>query len=174
MRYLPALVLVLVLASCGDDDEPRAASVTTTVTSATTTSAACDAEPGPPLAADGTPAQVVATVGDLQIAVVDHGASVDVVSLFGVVDCELQAVQLGGSPATLAVGGSVTHGDGLRCDEDGITVLSATSDDGVTYQATSVTYRVEGTDLVEADRTSTTIEAQSDPQTLEGYYRLDC
>jgi K+-sensing histidine kinase KdpD len=53
-------------------------------------------------------------------------------------------------------------------------LLSATSDDGATYQATAVTYDVEGTDLVEVDRQASTIEAQDDPETLDGYYRLDC
>ena len=170
---VPLLVLlaaVLVLSSCGDDDDdaaPRAAAASTT-----TTTTLVECEPGSPLAADGTRATIVASVGDVQVAVVDHGASVDVVSLFR--GCSLTPVSLRGATAALPIGGTVTHGDGLRCDGDRITVLSATSDDGATYQATATTYRLEGTELVEVDRSTSTIEAQQDPDTLHAYYDLDC
>jgi hypothetical protein len=172
---LPLLLVALALGACGDDDDdaPTAQSVTTT----STTEGAEDcsgADPVPPTAADGSPAEILATVGDLQLAVVDHGASVDVVSLFVTIDCAFTPVRLDGATAALAVGGSVTHGDGLRCEDDEITVLSATSDDGATYQATAVTYEVEGTELVEVGREASMIEAQDDPETLAGYYRLDC
>lgn len=171
------VLLALVLVACGDDDDapPTAASVTTSTSTSTTEAESCaGADPVPPTAADGSAAEIVAQAGDLQLAIVDHGASVDVVSLFVTVDCALTPVQLNGATATLAVGGSVTHGDGLRCEDDDVTVLSATSDDGATYQATSTTYRVEGTELVEIDSSASTIEASDDPDTLAGYYRLDC
>lgn len=175
VRSLPAalVAVALILAGCGDDDdERRAASVTTAATAIEDDCAGAD--PVPPTAADGSQAEVVATAGEVQLAIVDRGASVDVVSLFATVDCALEAVQLDGAPATLAVGGSVNHGDGVRCEDGTVTVLSATSDDGETYQATAVTYEVDGTELVEVDREASTIDAQADPAVLDPYYRLDC
>jgi hypothetical protein len=176
VRFAPlALLLCLAIVACGDDDEPKAAGVTTTTSTSTSTDHCAGTDPATPLAADGTPAQVAATTADLTFAVVDHGASVDVVSIYVQDDtCSLVPVQLDGATAALAVGGSVTHGDGLRCTGDQVTVLSATSDDGSTYQATAITYDVDGNDLVEADRQASTIEAEQDPGTLDAYYRLDC
>jgi hypothetical protein len=176
VRFLPlALLALLGAVACSDDDDPQAAAVTTTSTTTSTTADACpDGEPDPPAAADGSPAEIVATAGDLQFAVVDHGASVDVVSLYLTVDCALEPVSLGGSVAALAVGGSVTQGDGIRCANGDVTVLSATSDDGATYQATTTTYRVDGSELIEVDTAATTIEAQTDSEALAAYYRLDC
>ena len=165
----------MVVTGCSDDDdEPRSASATTTTTTEDDGCAGADPDPPTATATDGSVAEIVATAGMVHVAIVDRGASVDVVSLFATVDCAYEAVQLGGATATLAVGGSVNHGDGLRCDGDTITVLSATSDDGETYQATATTYAVEGTQLVEVDREASTIEAQADPGALDPYYRLDC
>lgn len=174
VRLLPtALLALMVVAGCSDEeDEPRAASATTTTTADDDECAGAD--PVPPKAADGSVAEIVAIAGTVDIAIVDRGASVDVVSLFATVDCAYEPVQLGGATATLAVGGSVNHGDGLRCDGDTITVLSATSDDGETYQATATTYEVEGTQLVEVDREASTIEVQAGSGALDPYYRLDC
>jgi hypothetical protein len=178
VRFVSAvLVLTLLVACSGDDDDgPRAASATrttrptTTTSESTTTAVACDLPP--PKAADGTDAQVVATVGDVQLAIVDHGASVDVVSLFK--GCDGAQVSLAGAPAALPIGGTVTHGDGMRCENGEYTVLSATSDDGQTYQAKTTTYRLDGTALVETDTDASTIEAQQDPDALRPYYELDC
>jgi hypothetical protein len=167
LPLLAAILLLLVLGACGDDDDapPRAAGASTTTSRA-------DCELPEPSAADGTPASVVATVGDVQVAIVDHGASVDVVSLFR--GCNLTPVLLGGATAALPIGGTVTHGDGMRCTGDRITILSATSDDGATYQATTTTYRLDGADLIEVDKSASTIEAQQDPDALRPYYELDC
>lgn len=82
----------------------------------------------------------VAPVGGTPTAfvVVGSGASTSVVGLFQLVGCDLARVTIGGTrPATLAVGGTVTHLDGIRCEAGGgLTVLTATSVDGVTYSAT--------------------------------------
>jgi hypothetical protein len=168
-----ALILTLTIsAACSDDDDdstPRAAAAPRRTTTST---GGFDCDPPTPIAADGTPAEVVATIGDVQVAVVDHGASVDVVSLFR--GCDLDQVTLSGAPAALPIGGTVTHGDGLRCEPGRITVLSATSDDGATYQATATTYELDGTALVEADRHASTIEARDGADELRAYYELDC
>ena len=177
MRSVAVTAVALIAAgvSCSDDDEPRAQGASTTATSSTTVADDCaGSDLVPPTAVNGTPAEVVATSGELSFAIVDRGASVDVVSIFRTVDCALEPVNLDGAPVALSVGGSVTHGDGIRCDGDEVTVLSATSDDGSTYQATAVTYEVDGTDLVETDRDASTVEAQQDPDGLAAYYRLDC
>jgi hypothetical protein len=171
-RLLIASALLLLAACSHDGGKERAASVTTTTTRPTTSTVAC-ASPAPkPTAVDGTDAEVVATIGDVKIAVVDHGASVDVVSLFD--GCNLTPVSLGGSTAALPIGGTVTHGDGIRCDGDDFIVLSATSDDGETYQAKAVTYRLEHDTLVAAGTKASTIVAKDDPDTLRPYYELDC
>lgn len=141
------------LASCSDDDggDQRAQSATTTTTTPTST-ASVDCE--------------------LTTDVVDTGASVDVVA----VRCDGQRLTLDGQPVAFPVGGTVTHGEGVRCDSESgrVTVLSATSDDGTRYDATAVTYAVEDAALVEVDRHTSTIDATTEPGTLDPYYRLDC
>ena len=182
MRSLLAAAAVLtLLAGCSDDDDaPTAAAVTTTTTEATTSSSTtldedcAGADPVPPTTPSGEAAELVAETDDLAFAIVDRGASVEIVSVSEVVECAYRTVELDGRPATFPVGGSVTHGDGIRCTDDGITVLSATSDDGATYQATAVDYEVDDGELVETDRRASTIEAGEDPGELDGYYRLDC
>lgn len=174
MRFLPVALIALLLAGCGDDDDDQRSQAVTSTSTSTTTQECAGADTVPVTAVGGAPAEIAATAGDLTLAVVDRGASVDVVGVYRTVDCAFEPVLLGGEPATFAAGGSVTHGDGLRCEDDRITVLSATSDDGATYQATAVTYEIDGIELVEVDREASTIEAQEDPDTLDPYYRLDC
>lgn len=171
VRFLPLVLVAALLSGCGDDDddEPRAAATTTT-----TTRACAGADPVPVTAVGGAPAEIAATADDVTLALVDRGASVDVVGVFTSVDCAFVPVSIAGGAATFAVGGSVTHGDGLRCEDGRITHLAATSDDGETYQATAVTYELRETELVEVARQASTIEAQTDPGALDPYYRLDC
>lgn len=156
---------MLLAVGCSDDDdgggEQQAAG--------TTTSAAAVE------CVETEPTDVVATRGELSFAVVDTGASVDVIAVFVEAECGLARVDLDGAPTALPVGGSVTHAEGLACDDDGgLAVLSATSDDGVSFEATKVTYQVEGGELVEVDRETSTIDATVDPGALDPYYRLDC
>lgn len=173
MRVAACIVLVVALVSCGGDDhDPAAAKPRPTTTS--TTAARCSPAPTLPAAADGSPAELIATSGDVQIAIVDHGASVDVVSLFAETDCTITAITLDDAPAAFPIGGTVTHGDGLACRDGRYEVLSATSDDGATYQATSKTYRLDGTALVQVDTAASTIEAKAEPDALGAYYQLDC
>jgi hypothetical protein len=167
VRLTLIVLAAVALVSCSSDSgREHAAAVTTTSTSRPSCSLPS------PKATDGSAAKVLARRGELQVAVVDHGASVDVVSLFA--GCDAAAVTLDGSAAAFPIGGTVTHGDGLRCTAAGITALSATSDDGVTYQATTTEYRLRGATLVRGKRTASTIEAQRDPDTLRAYYELSC
>jgi hypothetical protein len=165
----PALLLAVAIGCSGDDDgggdgDQRAAATSTTSAEPCTT---------PPTASGGAPAEVVATAGGLQLAIVDQGASVDVVAIFH--GCPPEPVLIGGSRAAFPVGGTVTHGDGLACDEDGgVTVRSATSDDGATYQAVAKTYRLDGDELVLVDESASTIDANEDPDALRAHYEIDC
>lgn len=168
------LAIAVFFPSCGDDGGVSAAKSTTAAAPTSTTGAACSPAPALPPAVDGSAAEVLATVGQVRIAVVDHGASVDVVSLFIERDCALQPATIDGGPAAFPIGGTVTHGDGLVCKDDRFQVLTASSDDGVTYQATSTTYRLDGSALVQLDTSASTIEANATPDALGSYYRLDC
>jgi len=171
-RLLLACALVPLAACSHGDGKERAASVTTTTAPRTTTTEACPTPTPKPTAADGSDADVVGTFGDVKLAVVDHGASDDVVSLFE--GCNLTPVSLDGSTAALPIGGTVTHGDGIRCNGDDFIVLSATSDDGETYQAKATTYRLEHHALVATSTKASTIIAKQEADTLRGYYELDC
>jgi hypothetical protein len=52
-------------------------------------------------------------------AKVGSGASVEILGLFDVIDCELRRVTVQGEPTRIPVGGSVQHGNGIECqDED--------------------------------------------------------
>jgi hypothetical protein len=154
VRRLLGILLAggLALVGCSDSDDDdeaatttrdtttttAAASSTTTTTAATTTTCG---EPAPPPALDGTEARVLGRLdisGDGRpeiFAVVGSGASVSIVGVFGVDGCATVPVEdPAGGPFDVAVGGTVTHLDGARCESDGVTVLLATSDDGVTYR----------------------------------------
>jgi hypothetical protein len=181
VRSLLGLLLVgaLALVACGDDDDDSQAQGVTTTTAPTTSSssttstsadddACAGANPVPPAG------EVVAEAGDLVLIAEAAGSSADVVAVHGLVDCAYEQLLLGGQPAVLAYGGSVTHADGIRCDPDRLVVLSATSDDGTTYQASAVTYEVDGDELVEVDRETATIDASTQAEQLDPYYRLDC
>lgn len=170
------LVLIgVAVAACSGDDggKPRAAGVTTTTTERrTTTAEACPPGSPPPTATDGSAAEVVAKFGDVQIAIVDRGASVDVVSLFA--GCAETPVRLDGATAAFPIGGTVTHGDGIRCAGDRIVVLSTTSDDGKTYQAKATTYRLVRTTLVAGAVKAATLDSSRDADALRAYYEVDC
>jgi hypothetical protein len=169
VRLLPAVLLAtaIVLAGCGDDDDdgPRAQAVTTTTPAE---DECAGADPEPPAG------DVIATSGDLLFTSAASGASADVVSVHGLVDCAYVQLELDGRPADLAYGGTVTHGDGVRCDGQQVTVLTATSDDGVSSEASAVTYEADGATLVEVDRESATIDATTEAEALDPYYRFDC
>ena len=117
--------------------------------------------------------------GDTVFVQVGSGASVEVIGLFELDGCTLTRVTLaGGEPAAFAVGGTVTHADGLRCvrgdDGPGLEVLTATSVDGQTFSTDDRAYRLVGTELVQVGSTTGTLTSPGDADAIERHYRLDC
>ena len=149
------LVLLLLLApACSDGDDDEKAAPTTSATSTTTT------EPST------TSSATAATCFTFEE--VDRGASVTV---FGVYDCEGEPLTIDGEPAAFPVGGTVTHAEGLRCEDDQLVVLAARSDDGETYQATEQAYDVRDGALVPSDGVvASTLSAED----VQPFYELDC
>jgi hypothetical protein len=142
-----ALVLLLLVAACSDDDDTKAAGTTTSTTA--------------------TPSTTAAAATCFTFEEVDRGASVTV---FGVFDCEGEALRLAGEPAAFPVGGTVTHAEGLRCKDGDLVVRSALSDDGETYQAVERTYRVQDGELVQTGEEGSTLSAAE----VQPYYEIDC
>jgi hypothetical protein len=117
----------------------------------------------------------VATAGGSPVvfAAVGTGSSATIVGLFQLVGCELVRVMTPtAGPATYAVGGTVTHLDGLRCrDGQGIDVLSAKSVDGTTYTGTTTPIMVTGGQVTAEPPTSEDAVTESE---LRGYGGLVC
>ncbi|MEO7556504.1 MAG: hypothetical protein ABIV94_07870 [Acidimicrobiales bacterium] len=116
----------------------------------------------------------VTTIGGTPtaFAAVGVGASTTIIALFQLRSCELVRVTEGAErPATLTVGGTVTHLDGIRCEENGaLTVLSATSLDGVDYTGTASTATIDVGVLRKQPPTPQPLT----PDQLEGYGQLRC
>lgn len=86
----------------------------------------------------------------------------------------LAPLQVDGRPRLLGVGGSATHGDGFRCEDDGtLRVRAATSEDGEAFVVETVSYRVRGSALVETARGSATATGMDDPAVAAAYV-VDC
>ena len=148
-RAAVVTLLLLVVPACSGDEDGKESAVTT-VTTATMPTTAAEAEPL-----------------CFRFEPIDSGASVTVVE---VRDCEGDVLTLDGAPAAFPVGGTVTHAEGLRCEDDALVVLSALSDDGLTYQTVDERYAVEDGALVLTGEEAATKEAAE----IEAYYRLDC
>ena len=105
--------------------------------------------------------------------VVGNGASARIVGLFDLDGCDLEAVQLGGSPAEFAVGGPVLLLQGVRCEADGrVTHLGATSEDGESFTTLDLTYELRGGELVRvADASGALTSADAE---LAAYSTFDC
>ncbi|CAN5170631.1 hypothetical protein BH24ACT1_BH24ACT1_10580 [soil metagenome] len=113
--------------------------------------------------------------GETVVALTGAGASVVIIGLFQFVECALAQVSFeSGQAVELPVGGAITHGDGLRCVDEGLVRLSATSTDGETFTATETSYRIDGNTLVEIDSQSSTLTRGADDEAINAYYSLDC
>lgn len=119
---------------------------------------------------DGSGAEAFVTTGS--------GASVALVGVFQLVDCSLARLTgpQGSAPSNFAIGGSVTHLDGLRCDGSSggqhLVQLSATSDDGITYATKETRLTVVGGHLTPDTPIIDTISAHD--QRLQPFSTLDC
>ncbi len=117
--------------------------------------------------------------GDEAFVQVGSGASDALVGIFQWQACSL--LRLPGPGATdlnvFAVGGSVTHLDGLRCEGvaggQRLIVLSAASTDGTTYATTEQAVRIEAGRFVPAGPLSEGEIAGNSPE-LAAYAIVDC
>jgi hypothetical protein len=110
---------------------------------------------------------------------VGSGASDALVAVFQLVDCTIarltgpQGQQLSQFP----IGGSVTHLDGLRCDGSAggqrLVQLSATSDDGLTYQTSETRLQVVSGHL-EPENPPLTDSLDATDDQLQRFSTLDC
>lgn len=166
MRGTPARALAVAaalaaVAACSDDDDrtPAPATSTTTTTAAPTstarpTSTATSEATAATLPGGCPTAEPPLATGDLDgdgtVEVwrpAGAGASVDVVELRVLGEaCEEVPVR------QFAVGGTVRHLNGLRCEPGRLVELQATSEDGERWAVEVVTWQLSGTQLVEAGR----------------------
>lgn len=102
------------------------------------------------------------------------GASATIVGLARLVDCELVRVTFpAGDLAELPIGGSVGTTSGLSCpDGGGLTAFTATLTAGTSYDVAAVTYRLEGTALVETGTENMAVDATDD--TFIQYASFEC
>jgi hypothetical protein len=120
-------------------------------------------------------ASTISAPGQVLFTSVGTGASATIVGLFVLQGCALERLSIapGTEPAQLAVGGTVTHLDGLRCADGGLDRMQATSSDGTTYDTTVQRYAVVGTKLT-ADGAPTTASIGGADPTLQSFSALDC
>jgi len=114
-------------------------------------------------------AATVAGPSQLVFVQVGTGASDSIVGLYTVAECSLARV----AGPLLAVGGTVTHLDGLRCGDGALSVLQADSTDGSTYQTSVQRYAVDAGSLTADGAPVTATMAASDPR-LSAFASLDC
>ena len=110
--------------------------------------------------------------------VIGSGASDTLVGVFQLTNCTITRLTgpQGNAPSNFPIGGSVTHLDGLRCDGSAggqrLVVMSATSDDGFTYQTKETRLQVAAGHFNPDPPVTDTIDAQ-DPR-LQAFSSLDC
>jgi hypothetical protein len=90
------------------------------------------------------------------------GASTDIIKVFRVEGCEALQVTMGGSPAEFPVGAAVIHIDGLQARSDTLVVYSGTSTDGLAFDVTWRTLRLDGSALTEIGADSGTAQLGDD------------
>jgi hypothetical protein len=112
--------------------------------------------------------------GDRDVAFVriGSGASTSLVALYTVRGCELVRLTLPGHDS-FAIGGTITHLDGLQCSAGMLRVYSATTDDGETYATSAQSARVENGAMYEDGQPITGTITSRDPG-LETLGSLDC
>lgn len=106
------------------------------------------------------------------LAVVGTNAAGVNIGLFVVRSCKMERVTVGGTPAEFPVRASVGARAGLACQAAGLVTYSATSTDGQTYQASTVSYLLLGTLLDEVHRNLSPLGA-TDPALVQ-YGAFSC
>jgi hypothetical protein len=102
------------------------------------------------------------------------GASTQFVAIYEVVGCDLvHLARTDDHSGQFAIGGSVTHQGGLACVADGLTVFSATSSDGVSYDASTVQLQVQDHTLVPTGPPVTGTVTATDPA-FAAFGTFDC
>jgi hypothetical protein len=117
--------------------------------------------------------------GDEAFVQVGSGASANLVGVFQLIGCSLTRLvgPLGTEPSLFAIGGSVTHQGGLRCDGTAggqrLVQLGAASDDGITYQTTETRLQVQAGKFSPLGAPITnTVDANG--SSLQGFGAIDC
>ncbi|MEY2404697.1 MAG: hypothetical protein QOD38_2248 [Acidimicrobiaceae bacterium] len=117
--------------------------------------------------------------GDEAFVLVGSGASDALVGVFQLVGCNLARLTgpRGTELSVFAIGGAVTHLDGLRCDGTAggqrLVVLSATSNDAITYETSETRLEVHAGAFTVLGAPITATVDGSDPQ-LQRFSTLDC
>lgn len=109
---------------------------------------------------------------DAALVVTGSSAAGPKVGLFVLASCNLQRVTLAGAPAEFPVQSTANAKNGLACQAAGLVVYSATSSNGQTYQASTVSYLLEGALLDEVHRNTTQLGATD--QALTAYGAFTC
>ena len=109
---------------------------------------------------------------------IGSGASDTLVGVFQLTGCAIARLTgpQGNAPSSFPIGGSVTHLDGLRCDGTAggqrLVVMSATSDDGFTYQTKETRLSVANGHFTPDPPVTDTIDARD--QRLQAFSSLAC
>jgi hypothetical protein len=120
---------------------------------------------------DGSGAEAFVQVGS--------GASANLVGVFQLIGCSLTRLvgPESAQPSLFAIGGSVTHLDGLRCDGSAggqrLVQLSATSSDGVSYDTVESRLQVQDGKFSVLGAPITARVNGGDPA-LQAFSALDC
>lgn len=104
----------------------------------------------------------------------DAGASTQFADLYAYGAGTLAPVMFGADPFRVAFGGSVTHGNGVRCEVEQIVNLSAASSDGKTWVVNEDTFTLVGSVAsLKTTGTERTIVDETGAQVAQ-YYTITC
>jgi hypothetical protein len=106
------------------------------------------------------------------LAVVGSSAAGANIGLFVLRSCRLERVTLAGAPAEFPVRATATARNGVACQAAGLVTYSATTTNGQTYQASTVSYLLAGTLLDEVHRDTSPLAAND--QALAAYGSFTC
>jgi hypothetical protein len=109
---------------------------------------------------------------DAALAVVGSDAAGSNIGLFVLKSCALQRATVAGAPAEFPVRSSATARNGVACQAAGLVAYTATTTNNQTFQASSVSYLLEGSLLDEVHRNTQALAA-TDPA-LPSYGSLTC